>query len=100
MKTRLGLVGLLLACVALVAAPALAARRAHQARRAAAQRASLQPLRDVLALKAGDTVRLRRPIERGVTLSVGDVEAYDASPGRNGNLRAVQVRSSIGQARR
>jgi flagellar motor switch protein FliM len=58
------------------------------------------PLADVLALSPGDTVRLRRPVERGVTLCVGDVEAYDAAPGRNGNLRAVQVRGSIGQGRR
>jgi flagellar motor switch protein FliM len=58
------------------------------------------PLADVLALKPGDTVRLRRPVDRGVTLCVGDVEAYDAAPGRNGNLRAVQVRTSIGQVRR
>ena len=58
------------------------------------------PLAEVLALQPGDTVRLRRPIERGVTLCVGDVEAYDAAPGRNGNLRAVQVRGSIGEERR
>jgi flagellar motor switch protein FliM len=57
------------------------------------------PLAEVLAMKAGDTVRLRRPVDRGVTLCVGDVEAYDASPGRNGNLRAVQVRSSLGPIR-
>jgi flagellar motor switch protein FliM len=57
-------------------------------------------LSDVLALKPGDTLRLRRPVEQGVTLCVGDVEAYDASPGRNGNLRAVQVRGSIGLGRR
>jgi len=58
------------------------------------------PLAEVLALSPGDTVRLKRPVDRGVTLCVGDVEAYDAAPGRNGNLRAVQVRSSIGQVRR
>jgi flagellar motor switch protein FliM len=58
------------------------------------------PLADVLALKAGDTLRLRRPVERGVTLCVGDVEAYDATPGRNGNMRAAQVRESLGQGRR
>jgi flagellar motor switch protein FliM len=58
------------------------------------------PLADVLDLKPGDTIRLRRPVERGVTLCVGDVEAYDAAPGRNGNLRAVQVRGSLGQASR
>ena len=57
-------------------------------------------LADVLAMKPGDTVRLRRPVERGVTLCVGDVQAYDAAPGRNGNLRAVQVRSSLGQGSR
>jgi flagellar motor switch protein FliM len=58
------------------------------------------PLADVLAMKPGDTIRLRRPVERGVTLCVGDVQAYDASPGRNGNLRAVQVRTSLGQGYR
>ena len=58
------------------------------------------PLAQVLAMKAGDTIRLRRPVERGVTLCVGDVETYDAAPGRNGNLRAVQVRGSLGQGRR
>ena len=58
------------------------------------------PLAEVLALSPGDTVRLKRPVDRGVTLCVGDVEAYEAAPGRNGNLRAVQVRSSIGQVRR
>jgi flagellar motor switch protein FliM len=58
------------------------------------------PLAEVLALAPGDTLRLRRPVERGVTLCVGDVEAYDAAPGRNGNQRAVQVRTSLGQARR
>src|SRR5918994_204857 len=57
-------------------------------------------LADVLAMKAGDTIRLKRPVERGVTLCVGDVEAYDAAPGRNGNLRAVQVRGNLGQALR
>lgn len=55
------------------------------------------PLSEVLAIAPGDTIRLRRPVERGVTLCVGDVQAYDAAPGRNGNLRAVQVRSAIGQ---
>jgi flagellar motor switch protein FliM len=57
-------------------------------------------LADVLALRPGDTVRLHRPVERGVTLCVGDVEAYDATPGRNGNQRAVQVRTPLGQGRR
>lgn len=58
------------------------------------------PIAEVLALNPGDTVRLRRPVERGVTLCVGDVEAYDAAPGRNGNMRAAQVRTALGQVRR
>jgi flagellar motor switch protein FliM len=58
------------------------------------------PLADVLALKPGDTVRLRRPVSSGVTLCVGDVEAYDAAAGRNGNKRAVQVRAPLGRGRR
>jgi flagellar motor switch protein FliM len=58
------------------------------------------PIAEVLALQPGDVLRLRRPIERGVTLCVGDVEAYEAAPGRNGNQRAIQVRSSIGQGLR
>jgi flagellar motor switch protein FliM len=57
------------------------------------------PLSDVLALKPGDTVRLRRPIDSGVTLCVGGVAAYDAAPGRNGNQRAVQVRTAIGKGK-
>jgi flagellar motor switch protein FliM len=57
-------------------------------------------LAEVLAMKAGDTIRLRRPVERGVTLCVGDVEAYEAAPGRNGNLRAAQVRGALGQGNR
>ena len=58
------------------------------------------PLADVLALQPGDTVRLKRPVAKGVTLCVGDVEAYDAMPGRNGNVRAVQVREPLGKGRR
>jgi flagellar motor switch protein FliM len=58
------------------------------------------PIADVLGLAAGDTVRLRRPVEKGVTLFVGDVETYAASPGRNGNQRAVQVRAPMGRGSR
>ena len=54
-------------------------------------------LADVLGLQPGDTVRLRRPVANGVTLCVGDVETYQATPGRNGNLRAVQVRGALGR---
>jgi flagellar motor switch protein FliM len=59
--------------------------------------AVLMPLSEVLAMAPGDTIRLRRPVERGVTLCVGDVQAYDATPGRNGNLRAIQIRKPIGK---
>jgi flagellar motor switch protein FliM len=62
--------------------------------------AVLLPLSEVLAMAPGDTIRLRRPIERGVTLCVGDVQAYDATPGRNGNLRAVQVRKPLARSAR
>jgi flagellar motor switch protein FliM len=58
------------------------------------------PLSQVLALRPGDTVRLRRPVERGITLCVGDVEAYEAAAGRNGNLRAAQVRGTLGKGLR
>jgi flagellar motor switch protein FliM len=52
-------------------------------------------LADVLALEPGDTVRLKKPVAGGVTLCVGDVAAYQAQAGRNGNLRAVQVGQRI-----
>jgi flagellar motor switch protein FliM len=52
-------------------------------------------LSDVLALGPGDTVRLKKPVAGGVTLCVGDVATYQAKPGRNGNLRAVQVGARI-----
>jgi flagellar motor switch protein FliM len=53
-------------------------------------------LRDVLALGPGDTVRLKKPVSAGVTLCVGDVATYQAHPGRNGNVRAVQVGPRVG----
>jgi flagellar motor switch protein FliM len=49
---------------------------------------------DVLGLQIGDVVRLRRPADKGVVVYAGDVPTYVASPGRNGNLRAVQVRGA------
>jgi flagellar motor switch protein FliM len=54
------------------------------------------PLSEVLAMKPGDTVRLRRPASKGVVLYAGDVAAHVGDPGRNGNLRAVQVRQPWG----
>jgi flagellar motor switch protein FliM len=49
---------------------------------------------EVLDLSVGDVVRLRRPAEKGVVVFAGDVPTYVASPGRNGNMRAVQVRGA------
>jgi flagellar motor switch protein FliM len=54
------------------------------------------PLREVLSLKAGDVVRLHRAAAKGVVLYAGDVPAHIADPGRNNNLRAVQVRQPWG----
>ena len=50
------------------------------------------PLAEVRALRPGDLVRLRRRESEGVRLLAGDVAAHTATPGRNGGLRAVQVR--------
>ena len=58
------------------------------------------PLAEILALEPGDTLRLRRRVETGVTLCVGDVETYEAAPGRNGNQRAVQIRAALGKGHR
>jgi flagellar motor switch protein FliM len=49
---------------------------------------------EVLGLAVGDVIRLRRPADKGVVVYAGDVPTYVASPGRNGNLRAVQVRGA------
>ncbi len=54
------------------------------------------PLDDVLNLRAGDVVRLHRPASKGVVLYAGEVPAHIADPGRNGNMRAVQVRQPWG----
>ena len=50
------------------------------------------PLSQVLDLRVGDTIKLRRPADRGVVLFAGDVPTYVGQPGRNGNSRAVQLR--------
>jgi flagellar motor switch protein FliM len=47
---------------------------------------------EVLGLAVGDVIRLRRPADKGMIIYAGDVPAYVATPGRNGNVRAVQVR--------
>ena len=49
---------------------------------------------ELLDLKVGDVVRLRRPADRGVVVYAGDVPTYVGTPGRNGNARAVQVRGA------
>jgi flagellar motor switch protein FliM len=54
------------------------------------------PLDEVLAMKAGDVVRLRRPASKGIVLYAGDVPAHVGDPGRNGNARAVQIRQPWG----
>jgi flagellar motor switch protein FliM len=48
---------------------------------------------DVLAIKVGDVIRLRRPAAKGVIVYAGDVPTYVASAGRNGNKRALKIRS-------
>jgi flagellar motor switch protein FliM len=50
------------------------------------------PVGDVLDIKVGDVIRLKRPADRGVLLYAGDVPTYVATPGRNGNVRALQIR--------
>jgi flagellar motor switch protein FliM len=49
-------------------------------------------LADVLRLRPGDVIPLERSVSRGVTLYADQVPAYTGNPGRNGNVRAVQVR--------
>jgi flagellar motor switch protein FliM len=46
---------------------------------------------EVLGLAVGDVIRLRRPADKGVIVYAADVPTYVATPGRNGNTRAVQV---------
>jgi flagellar motor switch protein FliM len=49
---------------------------------------------EVLELAVGDVIRLRRPADKGVIVYAGDVPTYVGTPGRNGNVRAVQVRGA------
>jgi flagellar motor switch protein FliM len=56
------------------------------------------PLSQVLEMREGDVVRLRRPASKGVVLYAGEVPAHVADPGRNGNFRAVQIRQPWGGA--
>ena len=54
------------------------------------------PMAEVLAMRPGDVVRLRRPASKGIVLYAGDVPAHGGDAGRNGNARAVQVRQPWG----
>jgi flagellar motor switch protein FliM len=47
---------------------------------------------EVLGVGVGDVIRLRRPADKGVVLYAGDVPTYVATPGRNGNARALKIR--------
>ncbi len=47
---------------------------------------------EVLQIKVGDVIRLRRPAAKGVIVYAGDVPTYVADAGRNGNKRALKVR--------
>jgi flagellar motor switch protein FliM len=49
---------------------------------------------EVLHMQVGDVIRLRRQADKGVVVYAGDVPTYVATPGRNGNARAVQVRGA------
>jgi flagellar motor switch protein FliM len=46
---------------------------------------------DVLGISVGDVIRLRRPADKGVIVYAGDVPTYVATPGRNGNARALKI---------
>jgi flagellar motor switch protein FliM len=49
---------------------------------------------EVLDMAVGDVIRLRRPADKGMVVYAGDVPTYVATPGRNGNARAVQIRNA------
>jgi flagellar motor switch protein FliM len=49
---------------------------------------------EVLDLAVGDVIRFRRQADKGMIVYAGDVPTYVATPGRNGNARAVQIRGA------
>jgi flagellar motor switch protein FliM len=55
------------------------------------------PIEQVLALQAGDVLRLEAPADGGVTLFADKVPVHRAKPGRSGSRRAVQVTERIGR---
>jgi flagellar motor switch protein FliM len=54
------------------------------------------PIEEVLALRAGDVLRLGAPAEAGVTLFADKVPVHRAKPGRSGSRRAAQVVRRVG----
>src|SRR3954468_18077360 len=87
-------------------APDRGAEEIRQVRRAVgsvdvtvrAEVASIElPIEQVLALQAGDILRLRAPAEAGVTLYADKVPVHKAKPGRSGSRRAVQVTDRVGR---
>jgi flagellar motor switch protein FliM len=54
------------------------------------------PLAEVLALREGDVVPLRRSAAGTVVLHADEVPTFVAIPGRNGTARAVQIRGPVG----
>jgi flagellar motor switch protein FliM len=53
------------------------------------------PIEQVLALQAGDILRLDAPAEGGVTLYADKVPVHRAKPGRSGSRRAVQIVGAV-----
>jgi len=49
---------------------------------------------EVLDMAVGDVIRLKRSADKGMVIYAGDVPTYVATPGRNGNSRAVQIRGA------
>jgi flagellar motor switch protein FliM len=53
------------------------------------------PIEAVLALKAGDLLRLNAPATSGITLYADKVPVHTGKPGRSGSRRAVQVTGRV-----
>jgi flagellar motor switch protein FliM len=49
------------------------------------------PIREVLALRPGDVVKLGPAAGSEITLFAEDVPVHTGRPGRSGRLRAVQI---------
>ncbi len=53
------------------------------------------PLAMIAGLEPGQSVRLREPVSRGVTVHVGEVPAWKAEPGSHEHYRAVKMGGRI-----